>query len=78
MSFESELGKCNQCVDGYYLGEDGKCTNVKHCVRSYEYECLECEDKFYYNRENKTWQISTSPSKWPISMTIKFLGVKKW
>ena len=34
--------------------------------------------KFFFNKENNISAISISPSKWPISITMKPSGVKKW
>ena len=29
------------------------CTEVEHCIYSYFYECVGCEDKLYYNKFEK-------------------------
>ena len=50
---ESENGKCIKYLDNYYLGKDDMCTEVEHCIYSYFYECVECEDKLYYNKFEK-------------------------
>ena len=51
---KSEKGICSECINGYYLGLDNKCTNVEHCIYSDNfYNCIECEDKYYYNKGDK-------------------------
>ena len=50
---ESSNGICNLCSNYYYLGLDNKCTYVEHCIYSNSYnECIECEEGFYYERNN--------------------------
>lgn len=47
---ESINGVCTLCNRNYYLGSDHKCTKVEHCsLSNYNYECVECEDKYYFN-----------------------------
>ena len=29
------------------------CTNIKHCIYSNDYNCIECEDEYYYDKETK-------------------------
>ena len=46
-------GKCTKCVDGYFLGEDSKCTTTKNCAESDdEGICLECKENYYLDLEN--------------------------
>ena len=52
---ESENGICKICSEGYYLGRDNKCSLIEKCIYSInEYNCMECEDEYYYNENNKT------------------------
>ena len=51
---ESNNGICIECIEGYYIGLDNKCTIIEHCIYSYYFDyCYECEDGFYYNKNNK-------------------------
>ena len=51
---ESDLGKCIACEDKFYLGLDNRCTGVEHCIYSnLNEECQECEDKYYYSKNDK-------------------------
>ena len=51
---ESENGKCILCSENYYLTYDGFCSNVEHCIyTSYNGECRECEDDYYYSLRYK-------------------------
>lgn len=52
---ESSKGNCILCSSKYHLGLDNKCTNVEHCIYTNSYnECNECENGFYYEKNNKT------------------------
>ena len=56
---KSENGICIQCINNYYLGLDKKCSSVEHCIYSDNYyNCIECEDKYYYHRANRTCKIA--------------------
>ena len=44
---------CIECQENYYLGLDNRCSNVEHCIYS-SYECLECENLYYYEKKTKT------------------------
>ena len=47
---ESENGICDFCSSFFYLAKDKRCTRVENCLNSNElYECIECEDNFYYD-----------------------------
>ena len=52
---ESENGICNFCSLFFYLTKDKRCIRVENCLYSNElYECIECEDNFYYDIGLKT------------------------
>ena len=56
---ESTKGLCELCSNNYHLGLDNKCTNIEHCIYSNSYnDCIECEDGFYFEKNNKTCKIS--------------------
>ena len=55
-----------------YLGKDDTCTEVEHCIYSYFYESVECEDKLYYNKFEKNAQKLKKFLK-----IIKFLIMKE-
>ena len=44
---------CKQCIDNYFIGKDGKCSNDKNCAFSEKGICLECIDNFYLGSDNK-------------------------
>ena len=52
---ESDLGTCIECEEDYWLGLDNRCTNIEKCTHTYSYndECEECEDGFYYNKNDQ-------------------------
>ena len=59
---ESENGICSLCSSNYYLSKNNRCTKVKNCLIANEFfECIECEDNFYYNKNlNKCIKITNS------------------
>ena len=40
-------GKCIQCENNYYLGEDDKCSDTKNCLESENGICLICSENYY-------------------------------
>ena len=51
---EVENGECLQCSTGYFLTLDNRCTTTEHCIYSeIYYECKECEDGYYFNKNDK-------------------------
>ena len=51
---EVDNGICILCSDNYYLTLDNRCVNTEHCIYSESYyECKECEDGYYYNKNEK-------------------------
>ena len=48
----SENNKCVQCVYGYYIGSDNKCSNSNNCFRSENGKCMECIDNYYLGLDN--------------------------
>ena len=40
-------GVCSKCIDGYFIGEDNKCSTTPNCLESENGECLECKESFY-------------------------------
>ena len=47
---ESKDGICLKCSFLYYLTKDKRCSTVENCLYSNEnYECLECEEEFYFD-----------------------------
>ena len=43
---------CYECISGYELGKDNKCTNSKYCMESYNGNCIECIDNYYLGLDN--------------------------
>ena len=55
---KSEKGTCVKCIENYYLGLDNICTSVEHCIYSdYYFNCIQCEEKYYYNREKNACML---------------------
>ena len=57
---ESQNQICKKCIDDYHLGLDNLCNNVEHCIYSnyLTSQCTECEDNFYYDKNNRTCKIA--------------------
>ena len=46
----SKKGICTYCSSYFYLSKDKRCIRIENCLYSNElYECIECEDGFYYD-----------------------------
>ena len=51
---EVENGDCVHCSEGFFLTLDNRCLTTEHCIYSERYyECNECEEGFYYNKQDK-------------------------
>ena len=56
---KSEKGICIQCSNNFYLGLDKKCNSVENCIYSDSYyNCIECKDNYYYNKEDRKCRIA--------------------
>ena len=44
---------CKECINGYYLGEDSKCTNTNGCLESENGICYYCSENYYYGKDKK-------------------------
>ena len=53
----SEEGKCIKCENGFYLGEDFRCSFTKNCSESYNGTCLSCSKNFYLDLNNNCTDI---------------------
>ena len=53
--------KCDDCMEGYYLGsEDYKCTKIDSCkISENENKCLECDDNFCLDVKKMTCEYNT-------------------
>ena len=45
--------ECKACINGYYLGDDSKCSNTKGCSESENGICFSCLDNYYYGLDKK-------------------------
>ena len=45
-------GECNECIYGYFIGEDFKCSLSKNCAESNLGKCEVCSDKYYLGLDN--------------------------
>ena len=51
---QNVLEKCESCINGYYLGEDKKCSNSKNCSESELGICQKCQKGNYLGKlDNK-------------------------
>ena len=46
-------GDCYQCIYGYELGKDKRCSNSKYCEESDQGKCLKCQDNYHLGLDNK-------------------------
>ena len=44
---------CIECEEGYFLGEDSKCSNTQNCIESDKGKCLECKKNFFFAEDGK-------------------------
>ena len=45
-------GKCKECIFGYFIGDDFKCSITKNCSESNLGICEVCSDNFYLGKDN--------------------------
>ena len=45
-------GLCTDCIYGYFIGEDSKCSNTRNCSESYLGKCEICSDTYYLGLDN--------------------------
>ena len=45
-------GVCSQCISGFEIGKDNKCTFSKNCAASENSVCFECVDNYYLGLDN--------------------------
>ena len=50
-------GGCFECIFGFALGEDLKCSTTNNCAKSYNGTCLECSKHYYLGYDNKCTNI---------------------
>ena len=49
--------KCTQCLNGYILGPDEKCSNSYHCLESKNGICIKCEENYHLGVDNTCTNI---------------------
>ena len=56
----SENQICKKCIDKFHLGLDNYCIDTEHCIYSnyLTAQCTECEDNYYYDKNNRTCRIA--------------------
>ena len=54
---EADNDKCKECVYGYELGLDYKCSSSKFCAESENGECISCLDNYYLGLDNKCTDV---------------------
>lgn len=45
--------KCTQCIQGYKLSKDSKCTSTYKCIEAENGKCIVCEDNYYLGLDNR-------------------------
>ena len=45
-------GECLECIFGYFIGDDSKCSSTKNCSESNLGICAVCSDNFYLGKDN--------------------------
>ena len=43
---------CDNCIFGFYLAEDGQCSNTLMCSQTKKGKCVKCSDLFYLTEDN--------------------------
>ena len=43
---------CYECIAGYFLGDDNKCSTSKHCAESENGKCVQCRNGFHLGLDN--------------------------
>ena len=57
---ESLNNTCIECIDGYHLDVNNKCSNIVKCIRlDDDYNCIECELNYYFNKSSNECEIET-------------------
>ena len=46
--------QCDECIDGFYFSDDGKCVKTNHCLKSNNDECTECKEGYYLTNDKLT------------------------
>ena len=55
--YKTADGWCKSCVDGYYVGKDGKCSSSNHCFELDLGKCLVCEDNYHLGLDNRCTEV---------------------
>ena len=50
--------ECLKCKEGYYLGEDKKCSSTENCLESKSGKCIECSDKYFLGFDSRCTLIN--------------------
>ena len=50
-------GECKQCIYGYHIGEDHKCSTSIECVESKNGICIKCKENYNLGLDNKCTNI---------------------
>ena len=52
----SDIG-CTECIGGYALSNDNKCTKTENCKNANKGNCTECNDNYYLGLDNKCTNV---------------------
>ena len=50
-------GKCTQCIFGYKLTNDSKCTITYNCLKAENGTCISCQNKYYLGLDHKCTNV---------------------
>ena len=50
-------GVCNKCIEGYFVGQDNKCSFTDNCAESEDGKCVVCKEKFYLGLDFKCTNV---------------------
>ena len=42
---------CDECDDGFYFSDDGKCVKTNYCLKANNNECEQCEEGYYLTKD---------------------------
>ena len=54
---KAENVKCVECLNGYFLGEDNKCSNAQNCSESNNGICSTCTDNYFLTNDNECTNV---------------------
>ena len=53
-----EGNSCEKCIDGYEVGKDGYCVDLKKCKEQREGKCIKCIEKIEKNEYDSYYCVN--------------------